>query len=133
MAIGLAALQTVLEEGNKDDWFGSPFIVRLTAIARGSLALFVWIEFTGQISGGQSAPVVAAQLRLWRRVREHAGRLRALRVGLLLPHYLGQTQGYNSEQIGTVMAWTGLPQLLIIPLVPLLMGRFDVRSSRSSA
>jgi DHA2 family multidrug resistance protein len=24
MAIGLAALQTVLEEGNKDDWFGSP-------------------------------------------------------------------------------------------------------------
>ena len=27
MAIGLSALQTVLEEGNKDDWFGSPFIV----------------------------------------------------------------------------------------------------------
>ncbi len=26
MAIGLGALQTVLEEGNKDDWFGSPFI-----------------------------------------------------------------------------------------------------------
>src|SRR6516165_2858434 len=32
MAIGLAALQTVLEEGNKDDWFGSPFIVRLSVI-----------------------------------------------------------------------------------------------------
>src|SRR6202012_1400016 len=28
MAIGLAALQTVLEEGNKDDWFGSSFITR---------------------------------------------------------------------------------------------------------
>ncbi len=28
MAIGLAALQTVLEEGNKEDWFGSDFIVR---------------------------------------------------------------------------------------------------------
>src|SRR6201747_1332006 len=27
MAIGLSALQAVLEEGNKDDWFGSPFIV----------------------------------------------------------------------------------------------------------
>jgi DHA2 family multidrug resistance protein len=25
MAIGLSALQTVLEEGNKDDWFASPF------------------------------------------------------------------------------------------------------------
>ena len=33
MAIGLAALQTVLEEGNKDDWFGSPFIVRLSIVA----------------------------------------------------------------------------------------------------
>jgi MFS transporter, DHA2 family, multidrug resistance protein len=44
MAIGLAALQTVLEEGNKDDWFGSPFIVRLTIIAAISLPLFVWIE-----------------------------------------------------------------------------------------
>jgi DHA2 family multidrug resistance protein len=45
----------------------------------------------------------------------------------LLPQYLGQAQGYNSEQIGAVMAWTGLPQLLIIPFVPMLMGRFDVR------
>jgi DHA2 family multidrug resistance protein len=25
IAIGLSALQTVLEEGNKDDWFQSPF------------------------------------------------------------------------------------------------------------
>jgi len=44
MAIGLSALQTVLEEGNKDDWFASPFIQRLAAIAFVSLALFVWIE-----------------------------------------------------------------------------------------
>ena len=45
----------------------------------------------------------------------------------LLPQYLGQAQGYNSEQIGAVLAWTGLPQLLLIPFVPMLMGRFDVR------
>src|SRR5471032_482538 len=46
MAIGLSALQTVLEEGNKDDWFSSPFIVRLAVIALVSLSLFVWIELT---------------------------------------------------------------------------------------
>src|SRR3984893_10688875 len=39
MAIGLAALQTVLEEGNKDDWFSSPFILRLAAVAVVSLSL----------------------------------------------------------------------------------------------
>ena len=45
----------------------------------------------------------------------------------ILPQYLGQVQRYNAEQIGLVLAWTGLPQLLIIPLVPLLIKRFDVR------
>src|SRR5438445_7755083 len=40
MAVGLASLQAVLEEGNKDDWFGSPFIVRLAIIAAVSLSLF---------------------------------------------------------------------------------------------
>jgi DHA2 family multidrug resistance protein len=45
----------------------------------------------------------------------------------ILPQYLGQAQGYNAEQIGNVLAWTGLPQLLLIPLVPLLMKRFDAR------
>src|SRR5712672_4339525 len=46
MAIGLAALQTVLEEGNKDDWFGSPFIARLSIIAAVALSAFLWIELT---------------------------------------------------------------------------------------
>ena len=48
MAIGLAALQTVLEEGNKDDWFGSPFIVRLAVIAAVALTLFLAIELTAK-------------------------------------------------------------------------------------
>lgn len=42
----------------------------------------------------------------------------------ILPQYLGQVQRYNAEQIGNVLAWTGLPQLLLIPFVPLLMKRF---------
>ena len=45
----------------------------------------------------------------------------------ILPAYLGQAQGYNAEQIGAVLAWTGLPQLILIPLVPRLMQRFDTR------
>jgi len=45
----------------------------------------------------------------------------------ILPAYLGQVQHYNAEQIGTVLAWTGLPQLILIPLVPKLMQRIDAR------
>src|SRR5271166_3508352 len=44
MAIGLSALQTVLEEGNKDDWFASPFIFRLAIVASVFLGAFVAIE-----------------------------------------------------------------------------------------
>src|SRR5262249_46844629 len=43
MAIGLAALQTVLEEGNKDDWFESTFIFRLAIVAGVLLSRFLAI------------------------------------------------------------------------------------------
>src|SRR5258705_230040 len=45
----------------------------------------------------------------------------------ILPVYLARIQGYNAEQIGMVLAWTGLPQLALIPLVPRLMKWFDAR------
>ena len=126
MAIGLAALQTVLEEGNKDDWFGSPFIVRLSIIAAVALALFFVIEL--------SAEKPLLNLRLLLRRNFGFGMLANFLLGIalygsvfILPVYLSRIQGYNSEQIGMVLAWTGLPQLLLIPLVPRLMQRFDPR------
>jgi MFS transporter, DHA2 family, multidrug resistance protein len=126
MAIGLSALQTVLEEGNKDDWFGSSFIVRLSVIAAIALTLFLWIELTGK------KPLL--NLRLLARRNFGFGILANFLLGValygsvfILPQYLARIQGYNSEQIGMVLAWTGLPQLLLIPLVPRLMKRFDPR------
>ena len=126
MAIGLSALQAVLEEGNKDDWFGSPFIVRLAVTAAISLSLFIWIELTVE------KPLL--KLRLLAQRNFGIGTIAAVLLGFalfgsvyLLPAYLGQVQHYNAEQIGSVLAWTGLPQLLLIPLVPKLMQRFDAR------
>jgi DHA2 family multidrug resistance protein len=126
MAIGLSALQTVLEEGNKDDWFGSPFIVNLSVTAAVALTAFLWIELTTQ------KPLL--NLRLLVRRNFGFGMLANFLLGIalygsvfILPVYLSRIQGYNAEQIGMVLAWTGLPQLLLIPLVPRLMKRFDPR------
>ncbi|MGR4845662.1 MDR family MFS transporter [Rhizobium sp. LARHSG275] len=126
MAIGLAALQTVLEEGNKEDWFGSDFIVRLSVIAAVSLTLFLIIELK------TAHPLL--NLRLLVRRNFGFGIVANFLLGIalygsvfVLPIYLTRIQGYNSEQIGMVLAWTGIPQLLLIPLVPRLMKRFDVR------
>ena len=81
MAVGLSALQTVLEEGNKDDWFASPFILRLAIVAVVFLTAFVAIELTVE------KPLV--RLRLLKRrnfgigvFANRAGRLRAVRLGL---------------------------------------------------
>ncbi|KRQ06342.1 MDR family MFS transporter [Bradyrhizobium manausense] len=126
MAIGLSALQTVLEEGNKDDWFGSPFIVKLSVIAAVALTVFLIIELTVK------KPLL--NLRLLARRNFGFGMLANFLLGValygsvfILPQYLAHIQGYNAEQIGTVLAWTGLPQLVLIPLVPRLMQKFDAR------
>src|SRR5689334_12818958 len=60
MAVGLGAMQVVLEEGNRKDWFGSPLIVRLTVVSALFLGAFLIIEFV------RREPLVNLRL-LWRR------------------------------------------------------------------
>ncbi len=126
LAVGLATLQTVLEEGNKEDWFGSELIVQLSIVAAVSLTLFLIIEFRS------ANPLL--NLRLFARRNFAFGILANTMLGIalygsafVLPIYLARIQGYNSEQIGMVLAWTGIPQLLLIPLVPRVMKLVDVR------
>src|SRR5579864_3465927 len=109
MAIGLAALQTVLEEGNKDDWFGSPFIVRLAVIAAVALTFF--------FNNAATTEKPLLNLRIMFRRNFGFGVLANFLLGIalygsvyILPVYLSRIQGYNSEQIGMVLAWTGLPR-----------------------
>jgi MFS transporter, DHA2 family, multidrug resistance protein len=127
MAVGLAALQTVLDEGTVLDWFGSPFIVRLSLLSGVTLTAFLALELLIK------QPLV--NLRLFTRRNFAFGTLGNFLLGFalygsayLLPQYLSVSQGFDAEQIGEVMAWTGLPQLVIIPFVPYLMKRIDPRA-----
>jgi len=95
-------------------------------IAAVALTAFLWIELTAK------KPLL--NLRLLFRRNFGFGILANFLLGValygsvfILPVYLSRIQGYNAEQIGMVLAWTGLPQLLLIPLVPRLMRRFDPR------
>ena len=100
--------------------------MRLSLVAAVFLSLFIWIELRS------AHPAV--DLRLLGRRNFGLGTLANVIVGFalygtvyILPQYLGQVFGYNAEQIGFVLAWTGLPQLVIIPFVPWLMARVDLR------
>ena len=126
MAIGLGSLEVVLEEGNRKDWFGSPLISQLAIVATLFISLFLWIELT------RRKPFINLDLLIRRNFG--IGSIAGLALGLglygsiyLLPLYLSQIQHYTAMQIGQVIMWSGLPQLFLIPLVPRLMKRFDIR------
>ena len=129
MALGLGSLTVFLEEGTREDWFGSEFITRLAIIAAIALPVFVAIELMRQ----KITPVV--NLRLFARRNFLLGSIVNLVLGLclygfmyLLPVYLAQIQGYNAMQIGSTMMWVGLPQLVVMPFMPRLMQWFDKRA-----
>src|ERR1035438_478342 len=127
MALGLGSLETVLEEGNKDDWFGSPLITSLAVVAVVSLCTFITVELR------RSAPLL--HLRLLARRNFGLGTCANFVFGFsmfgwiyLIPQYLSRLQGYSSQEIGGVMVWLGLPQLFLIPFIPKIMQRVQARA-----
>jgi DHA2 family multidrug resistance protein len=46
LTVGLGALQYVLEEGNADDWFNDPWILRFSIVAGVCLVAMVWWELS---------------------------------------------------------------------------------------
>jgi len=124
--IGLSSLQAVLEEGNKNDWFASPFIVKLAIVSlvKPHRRLF-WIELTvekplirlrllkGRNFGFGTMALTLLGFALFRLGLYPAGPISA-RCSITTP-----------SRSARVLAWTGLPQLILIPLVPQLMKRFD--------
>ncbi len=126
MAIGLSCLQIVLEEGSNKDWFGSQLIVCLTVLTVIFLVLFFVIELTSK------QPFINLKLLRDRNFGLATIVNVSLGVGLygsiyILPLYLAQIQKYNALQIGQILVWAGVPQLFIIPFIPKLMQRIDVR------
>jgi DHA2 family multidrug resistance protein len=126
MSLGLGSLTTLLEEGTRDDWFGSPFIIRLALIAAVTLPLFVVWQLRAK------NPVT--DLRVFAMRNFGLGSIINVVLGgamygsiFLLPLYLGSIQGYGASDIGTTLIWGGIPQLFIMPLLPWFIKRFDTR------
>ncbi len=120
MAIGLAALQIMLEEGGREDWFASSFIVDAAMVAMVGLGAFVLIELRG------GSPLI--NLRLLARYNFGIASLMQFTFGavvfgvvFLVPNYFAETQGYNAQDIGLTMIPYGLVQLVMSFATPPLM------------
>ncbi|VFT10716.1 putative MFS transporter [Pseudomonas aeruginosa] len=120
MVAGLGALQIVLEEGGRRDWFESGFIRTFAVLAVLALLLFVQRQLWGarpfinlRLLGSYNFGVSSLAMAVFG----------AATFGLvfLVPNYLSQLQGFNARQIGDSLILYGLVQLLLAPLLPRLM------------
>ena len=126
LALGVGALQVVLDKGQEEDWFGSTWIVVVTIIALAGIAAFIIREIMAR------DPVV--HLRVFKNRTYAAGVFLMTMLGfvlygsmLLLPVFLQTLLGYSAVDAGIAMAPRGLGSFLMMPLVGTVLGRFDPR------
>jgi DHA2 family multidrug resistance protein len=126
LALGIGALQIVLDKGQEEDWFGSPFITTLAVITVVMLVAFIIRELRAR------HPVV--NLRIFLQRTYAAGTTLMTLLGFVLygsmvalPIFLQTLLGYPSAQAGITMAPRGLGSFLGMPLVGMIIGRVDPR------
>ncbi|HET8733238.1 MAG TPA: DHA2 family efflux MFS transporter permease subunit [Anaeromyxobacteraceae bacterium] len=124
LAVGLAALQYVLEEGQQDDWFDSRLILFLSAVAAVALVAFVWRELTAR------APAV--NLRLFRDPVFTSGTLigavmfaMLMASMFLLPVFMQELLGFTATQSGLAL----MPRVLVMMVTTPIVGRIYNRVS----
>lgn len=122
MVVGLGTLIYILEEGYLKDWFEDGSIRTLSIVCALCLSLFVLIEWNS------SKPFV--HLKLLQRRNFLLANVASFFLGVIVfgnvyvgPRYLQQMQGYDAFQSGQTMMWMGIPQLFLIPLLPIFLKR----------
>ncbi|NIE98563.1 DHA2 family efflux MFS transporter permease subunit [Pantoea sp. Acro-805] len=128
MAIGLSALQIMLEEGGRNDWFSSSFIINCALLATFGLLGFVWVEWRAK------SPFI--NLRLLTRYNFGIASLMQFFFGavvfgvvFLVPNYFAEVHGYNASQIGLMMIPYGIIQFIMSFATPRLMRWTSARTA----
>jgi DHA2 family multidrug resistance protein len=115
MITGLGAIQLMLEEGSRHDWFSSTFIIELTAIGVAGLLLFVWREL--------ATDRPAVDLRIMKNTAFSSATVigGALGMGLmgsifLLPLFLQNILRFNAMQSGVALMPRSLAMAVLMPI-----------------
>ncbi|HWX25225.1 MAG TPA: DHA2 family efflux MFS transporter permease subunit, partial [Vicinamibacteria bacterium] len=126
LALGVGALQVLLDKGQEDDWFSSHFILILGVLASLGLLAFVVRELRAD------HPIV--DLRALKNRTYSAGvfLMTVLGFGLygslvLLPILLQTLLGYPSLQAGMALSPRGVGSAIAMPVVGAISGRVSNR------
>jgi len=127
LALGLGALQVVLDKGEREDWFETRYIVVLTVVAVISLvAVYLWER-------SHKDPIV--EVRLFSERTFLTSCLMLFLVGfvlygttVLLPQLAQTLLGYSAELAGLLLMPGGFALICLLPLVGFLLSRYDARA-----
>lgn len=126
LALGLACFQTMLEEGQQDDWFSSRFIVTMAVGATVGIAAFIWREL--------STPHPAVDLRVLKHRSLAAGSLYSLVLGMglygvmfAIPVFLQIYLGFTALQSGLTLFPGAIASAVMMMIMGRVAGRLDSR------
>jgi DHA2 family multidrug resistance protein len=126
LAVGIGALQIVLDKGQQEDWFSSSLITTLAVLSAGCIVALIIHELTTE------SPVI--DLRVFKARSYAVGVFLMTVLGfvlygsmVLLPIMLQTLLGYPPLEAGIAMAPRGLGAFFMMPLTGLMTGRFDAR------
>ena len=121
LTVGLGCLQTVLEEGQTDDWWSSSFINTFAVISAIALALFIIREMT------TAYPIV--DLRVLRHRSLWSGSIMSVIIGMALygalfsiPIFAQTSMGYTAQQTGMLLLPGALASAVAFPLAARILG-----------
>ncbi|MBD2157857.1 DHA2 family efflux MFS transporter permease subunit [Leptolyngbya sp. FACHB-16] len=126
LCIGIGCLQTLLEEGEKEDWFESGFITLMAIAAVVGLLLFVWQELRIRTP--------AVDLRVLRHRSLAAGSIYSGILGLGLygalfavPLFAQSVLGFSATQTGWLLAPGALASAIMMVILGKLSTKIDAR------
>jgi DHA2 family multidrug resistance protein len=126
LAVGMGALQVMLDKGQQEDWFSSNMILILAIVAVVLLSVFIIRELVAK------HPII--NLYVFKNRTYALGVLMMTTVGfvlygslVLLPIMLQTLLGYTALESGKALAPRGLGSLMCTPIVGMLIGRVGAR------
>jgi DHA2 family multidrug resistance protein len=126
ITIGLGSLQVMLDKGEREDWFSSPFIVTFAVLSGVAIVGAVFWEYF------EDHPIV--DIRLFVRPTFAISWVMMFMLGLalfgstvLIPQLLQTLMGYTAQQAGMALSPGGLLVLALMPIVGFLVQKWDSR------
>ncbi|HEY4102348.1 MAG TPA: DHA2 family efflux MFS transporter permease subunit [Polyangiaceae bacterium] len=126
LALGLGCLQSLLEEGNSEDWFQSHLVTSLLVTSLVALGAFVWRSLSS------SNPVV--DLRVLRYRSLWAGSILSVIVGMALygalfavPIFAQTLMGYTSQETGMLLLPSALASAVTMIMAGQIIRKVDSR------